>query len=183
MHPTIRSSSRVARVLAVLGLAAPMVIAMAGMARAQVSQLLPAKKTCTTLNCEANEITGAMTGTGTNLSNPRSVPWIAQVAGLPNTCLRFDVVSSVNNAGDPDFFQMTVISPNNGVRRVGFVQNPSNPNNNCCPKVVVGNIPVGGFYTVILNDNGGGPFRGQFRMRYQAYNIGNPNCANPTPQQ
>jgi hypothetical protein len=47
----------------------------------------------------------------------------------------------------------------------------------------VGNVPVAGFYTVILNDNGGGPARGQFRMKYQAYNKGNPNCANPTPQE
>jgi hypothetical protein len=183
MHPTTCSSSRVARVLGLLGLAAPMLIAMVDMAYAQASQLLPEKKTCTTLNCEATVVDGALTGTGTNSVNPRSIPWVAQVAGSPNTCLRFDVVSSVNNAQNPNFLEMTVVSPNNGVRTVGFIQNPNQPNNNCCPKVIVGSIPVAGFYTVIINDNGGGPARGKFKLKYAMYNAGNPNCAKPTPQQ
>ena len=145
--------------------------------------LLTDKTNCTTLNCDAHEVHGALTGTGTNLSNPRSIPWVAQVLGVPNTCLRFHVISSNNTAQDPDFLEMTVVSPNNGVRTQGFIQNPDQPNNNCCPRVIVGSVPVAGFYTVILNDNGGGPARGHFTMKYQAYNVGNPNCNNPTPEQ
>ncbi len=125
--------------------------------------------TCTTLNCGSEIIVGRFNAQGT-----ASNPWVGLLwleAGS-SYCARLQIDKQSLNT------EMSVVSPN------GSVYTSDNYVGTCpsgtCPRVVINPVSLRGAYTVVINQYLGVGVEGGFRLRVSQYNLGNPNCGNPT---
>jgi len=127
----------------------------------------PTVDTCTTLNCGAVTFSGTVIGFA-GIAKPFDI----NVYANPNECLRVALTS-----GDVNL-ETVIRAPNGTVFRNdnGFVSPCTN-----CPIVKINGTPNRGFYLVSIADFAGAPNISNFTLRYGRYNLGNPNCANPTP--
>ncbi len=136
----------------------------------------PPAQTCTTINCGATAVRG-QTWQIAGLGFGSGHPWTAQVFGAAGKCLRFDVTSQIGAD-----LAMTVVAPDGQT----FTNNDGGSGGcSTCPRVVVGQIPATGWYTVNVAEKAAALGNNRFIIRLGQYaaDVGNPNCASPTPGQ
>jgi len=135
-------------------------------------ELMAAKSTCTTLDCQATIIPGFINGWGASFDQANVGPWVAQVFAAKLECLRLRVTAQSVDT------EMVVIAAGGNAYR--------NNNSNIapcptCPLVKFKTGNVGGWHTVQVSQKGGVPVSSAFTLSYGRYDATNPNCASPTP--
>lgn len=132
-------------------------------------QLSPPPQTCTTLNCGALSLPGRING---HPATPAiAIPWVTQIAGRANGCMRFQLTAESKNLA------MSVVAPDGAVFTNDNGAVPACPS---CPLVVVG-AARNGFFTIVIGTANGLSAEASFTLSAGLYNTGNsPNCNNPT---
>lgn len=126
--------------------------------------------TCTVINCQAMIIRGTQDG----YASSRSARWIEQVYAPNGTCLRLEITAATGGGTD---LEMVVVAPD------GSVYRDDDDGLNFFPLVKINGENENGYYTVSIGDYLGEPNQNtDFTLRYGVYNLGNPNCASPTPE-
>jgi hypothetical protein len=132
-------------------------------------QLAPPQQTCTTLNCNVLELPGVIN------SHPPIPPianqWVNQIAGLADSCMRFQVTAENRDLA------MSVVA-----RDGKIFTNDRGGDAACrqCPIVVIKSAR-NGFYTVVIAAANGEATEATFTLKAGLYNEGNsPNCDDPT---
>lgn len=132
---------------------------------AEATEIFDTRNNCTGQNCGSILLNGTISGTGA-INDPSLIPWTIQVFARQGECLRLDVIREQVD------LVMGVIAPGGA-----YFFNDDKGGAPCpvCPRVVIGDTPTSGWYTVHVSN-----FFGQegsvFTLRYGLYNRGNPNC-------
>jgi hypothetical protein len=122
----------------------------------------PVISTCATPNCDAVRIDGTV----------ENRPWIIEIYANAQQCLRAHVTAEGAD------LEAVLIAPNGTVYR-----NDDSGLSPCanCPLIKVNPTPNTSWYTLNINHFAGTAVTANFTLMYARYNLGNANCANPTP--
>lgn len=143
-----------------------------GIANAGSTMWVP-PSTCTTINCGSMRLNANVQSS--NSLTPNGIePFLVQLMSTPSTCTRFDVTSQTTD------MEIVVTAPDGTVWR-----NDDRAPGNLFPLVVIpANTSNAGWYSVqVSRYNGVPPVSGSHfdaQLEYGRYDVGNPNCANPT---
>lgn len=120
--------------------------------------------TCTGINCASQSINGTFVFDQFG----QALPFTTQVYAEVASCLRLDVTSQQSD------LELVLVSPN------GTVWRDDDTNGNR-PLIKVNGASARGWFTVQVSSYNGLGQPAGFVLRYGRYNVGNPNCTNPTP--
>ena len=118
---------------------------------------------CTGTNCSSVQLGGTINANGTVAG-----PWVAEIFASQGQCLRLDVTQENVNT------EIVAVSPSGAVLR-----NDDRSGTDQRPLVKV-NGTERGFYTVQVSTSAGNAVESDFVLAFGRYNLGNPNCAQPT---
>lgn len=121
---------------------------------------------CTWINCGAQLIIGTYVRT----PGGESLPFTTQIYARAGACIRLDVTAQDQGAD----LEMVLVSPD------GTAWRNDNDLLDPTPLIKVKDAPVMGWYSLQVSDTRGLGAQANFQLRYGLYNIGNPNCINPT---
>lgn len=102
---------------------------------------------------------------------PSAGKWIAEVFSSGGECMRIDVTSEFAD------LETVVVAPNGLVFRNDDRAGAADRR----PLVKIASTPNNGWYTVSIGQFNGAAATGNFTVAYGRFNLGNPNCASPTP--
>ena len=127
-----------------------------------VTGWIDGKSTCTTDLCQAKTFVGKF---------QKEEPLVIQLFANEEECLRVEVTKQGTDLA------MTLVDPETDV---SYTDDDSG--GDFRPRIEVPDTGRKGWFTLVIGSFSGGGSTSNFTVKHGRYNIGNANCANPTPR-